>query len=138
MTKRQPKSSIANSVISNVKTVSYSELDEKVDKILKDAGQKNFKLTFSMFESVENSDDHEDWKVRIPDFDSDEHVFNGKCIFYEDFWSGHMSRIINNPTWEDILVEANHAASGDHIFWESINYEKTVKGVKYYIFHFGS
>ena len=112
----------ANSVIGNTKEYTFKQLDSKVNSLVK--GPK--KLRFSMAEWIE---DFSDDRLMAPDFDSEEPVFNGKCVFFD--YRGYQSRIIENPIWKDILVEANYAATGDHIFLESISFDSAKKDVKY-------
>lgn len=118
----------------------YDKLKKLVKKIIKDSGNTPA-LCFSMFESIDDSD-IDKWMVRIPDLESNTPVFKGNCQFRSSDVD-YTSRVIKNPTWKDIILEANMAVlaeDGDHVFLESIKEGKISKhtGAKVYQFWFGS
>ncbi len=113
----------------------YDKFIKIINKIIKNSGNES-RLKFSIFDWLETEENY----ILAPDIESNDSVFRGKCLFYCDCWCNkYKSRIINNPTWKDIIIEANNAANGDHIFLEAITLKKTTKtSVKYYELFFGS
>lgn len=112
-------------------------LDKKVTKIIKESGNDP-RLSFSMYEIIEPEIDNYNLQpVNAPDFTS---LFcEGKAVFYESSLFQHYKGCpIENPTWADVIIEANHACRGDHIFLEAINLDREQDGIKYYKFFFGS
>lgn len=119
----------------------YDEMNAEVSKILGKEDKNHFQ--FSMFETVEEeTDDNLDvWTIMRPDFN--DAVLEGEVRFgeswYTNQWYGkpYISDVYKNPTWKDLIKEANRCACGDHIFLEGFGCEKET-GIKYYEFHFGS
>lgn len=130
-------------------TSSYDDLKLKVDAILRAAGHEHRYVIFSIFETVTDGvrDDLADWTVRHPDFAAP--FAEGKVQFdLGDDENGHavLSKGYLNPTWADVLVEAERSCAGrateeglDHVFLEAVELDGTgAEGQSFYALHFGS
>lgn len=114
----------------------YKELEDRVEKIIGKSAKPI--LCFSMWKQVDEYNELlNETIVEAPDL---ENLFEkGKCVFFNsEYRIEYSSRIIENPTWKDVIIEANRAAYGDHIFLENVRFNKEINRVKYFMFHFGS
>ncbi len=144
-------------------TATYDEMVQKVDAVLHSAGFTRpppFPDTpearpapagyviFSIFETAVDGvrEDLRDWIVRHPDFAST--FAEGKVQFdLGDDENGQavLSKGYLNPTWADVLVEAERSCRGrgapelDHVFLESVEPNGTgADGAAFWELHFGS
>lgn len=103
------------------KVLEYNALQEQVADILTEEGQTN-KIIFSIFRSVgESSTDS--WLVAAPDLTSQEPLYKGKVRFIAPWENYRSIQPVKNPTWKDVLREANQSGNGDHIYLESITFK---------------
>lgn len=103
------------------------------------------RIIFSIFNSVDYKKyDLSCWIIEAPDVESPEPVFEGK--FYIDYWrfgsKPVFTDILENPTWKDIITACDKLmidhGDDDGIYFEDINFEQEVNGVKFYKFLIGS
>ncbi len=135
-------------------TSTYDAMEAQVSSILRAAGlgltgqRYDHYVTFSVFETIQDAvkDDMSDWLVRHPDLTS--RFAEGKVQFdLGDDEQGHavLSKGYLNPTWADVLVEAERSCIGrgapelDHIFLEGLEREGTgADGAAFWAFRWGS
>ncbi len=119
-------------------SLEYDDMQKLVKKIIESTGNEK-KLVFSIFTDDPDNDkwSPDKWRVKLPNIKSKEPVFKGKTVFGAKY-EGYRGQVIENPTWKEILVEANRAADGDHIFLESIQVSKVKDGITYVEMWFGS
>ena len=117
-----------------MKTKKYSRetLRKEVKSILEGSGNQ-VNLIFSMGESSEDCE-----TITHPDLKSKEPVYTGQCVFFKGNY--YRGRVLTNPTWKDILIEANWASEreGDHRFLESVDEMYCRDDIRYFEFFFGS
>jgi len=111
------KNKALSPLLEYTKTSSYDDLKKITEDMCEHkSAQGNIGFTFSLFETNMEKDrgfkfNSGKWIVDHPDIWSNKPVFEGKCVFYSDYWriADHKveSDIIENPTWKDIIVEAN-------------------------------
>ncbi len=116
-------------------SATYDEMNAKVDGILRAAGFTRTDSTspgyvvFSVFETVNDAvkEDLSDWGVRHPDFTST--FAAGKVQFllgYNEESFPVYSAGYLNPTWADVIVEAEGSCRArgapelDHVFLEAV------------------
>lgn len=119
--------------------MSYDDMQAMVKSIIESTGNE-LNLVFSMFDTVETPKGKwspEKWQVKLPDITSKKPVFQGKTVFSAKY-EGYRGQVIENPTWREILMEANRAANGDHMFLESLEVDKVKDGITYVEMWFGS
>ena len=96
-------------------TSSYNSLQKAVEGRCKDRSHEgNVGLTFSIFETNKTLDkglDSGDWIVNHPDIFDEGAVFEGKCVFYSDYWrisdKEVYSEVMEHPSWREIISECN-------------------------------
>lgn len=115
-------------------TMEYSE----VMSLVREMVGGNCRLIFSIFETAPGKKfTPESWIINIPNIKSEKPVYEGKVKFISK-WEGYEGKAIQNPTWKDILIEANNAANGDHVYLESLREQSEADGVKVINMNFGS
>ncbi len=114
-------------------TCPMHELDAKVVAILRAAGlllvdeRYLHYVTFSVHETIQDAikEDMSDWVVRHPDFAST--FARGKVRFDlgdDELGNAVLSKVYLDPTWADVLVEAERSCIGrgapelDHVYLE--------------------
>ena len=95
-------------------TSSYASLQKAVAGRCKDRSREgNLGLEFAIFETSPKDKglDSGDWIVKHPDIFDEGAVFEGKCVFYSDYWRVSddevSSEVMENPSWREILNECN-------------------------------
>lgn len=124
--------------------MTIKQLDEFIEKTIKEQNKsKKVWLTLSLWETEDNDDiEFGDCQVFAPDLTSNSPVYEGKVIFGAGYPNKTYSKVINNPTWRDIIVISNNliikTRDYDHSFLESIHFGKEENGIRYYDLWFGS
>jgi hypothetical protein len=115
-------------------TMEYGE----VMSLVREMVGGNCRLIFSIFQTAPGRKwTPESWTIIIPNIKSEKPVYEGKVKFISK-WEEYDGNTIKNPTWKDILIEANNAANGDHVFLESLREQSEIDGVKVIDMTFGS
>ncbi len=110
-------------------TSSHAQMVASIDAILLAAGFTPRTVVFSIYETVidPRAEDLSDWTVRHPDFAST--FAAGKVRFDlgdDELGNAVLSKGYLNPTWADVLVEAERSCRGrgapdlDHRYLEDI------------------
>jgi len=113
------------------KKIKYDRLDKLIATILQKQGVKEIRLIFSIIKFEEGSYDI----IWAPDLKSEQPLVKGKYRFVSEAYVG---QTIKNPTWKEILLEANNAAHGDHVYLESLELGRIKNGIQEINMFFGS
>jgi hypothetical protein len=118
----------------NTLTLEYNKVHNLIQKIL---APNERRVVFSMYKEIKEMDkDGNNWIIEVPNFNSKEPVYKGTFVFRAKH-EGYSGNPVKNPTWKNILIEANNAANGDHVFLEGLQVNKKGK-VSYVDMCFGS
>jgi hypothetical protein len=129
-------------------TSTYDQLQADVTAVLRTAGYPKHHVRFCLYETVVDpvKFDLSDWEVRRPDFASE--FARGKVQFdLGDDENGHavLSKVYLNPTWADVLIEAENSCRGrgapelDHVYLEAVEQDGTgAEGQAFYELIWGS
>lgn len=124
----------------------YKTLQTTVDEILTKRGAKQNMLTFSIFDSLDmGNDTDEQWIINAPDLFQ---ILDTGKVRIIDSLTGLKTKILNSPTWEDVVFWANESIlwgmkengldGWDHVFLEQVEFVEKKNEVKIYDMWFGS
>ncbi len=131
-------------------TCGQDGLDAKIDAILRAAGLDKTHVVFSLYETVVDPvrDDMSDWVVRHPAFESVFAEGQVEFVTYRDLGDQEPDLLVSNPytnpTWADVLIEAERSCRArgapelDHVYLEAVEEESVTNGIRRYELCFGS
>ena len=129
-------------------TSAYDSLQTAVQARCKHTSRKgNVGLIFSIFENAYGTPG-KDWVVNHPDIFDEGAVFEGKCVFYSDYWrvseNEVFSEVMEHPTWNEIISECNRQlidpedGSTAQLFLEGFTEMEPKDGVRVFEINWGS